>query len=538
MEPSELSSPLLKTPPKTALGRALDVLLQPLAIDVRSLAAYRIAIAAMLLVDLASRSVDLVDHYTDRGVFPRTARIAVDHSEYFQGLTRYEWSLHMLSGEPWAQAVLFLLAALFALGMLVGYRTRFCTAASWLFLVSLQVRNPVLLDAGDTLVRVIMFWSMFLPLGAAASVDRRRRPEAAPRREVLSIASAAMLLQIAMVYWCTAAAKSGPTWTQEYSAVYYVLSVDVFTKPFGHWLLRFPRLLMGLTMYAYWLEWLGPCAALCPGLARWPRAIVVCCFWVLHAGMALTMELGTLEWFVNAAWLVFLPGVVWDALGRTSCYLRIAQRAASPLAERLRAALDRTVFRRPARPDFRLSKPGAAFVAACLVYVAIGNAREAVPAIRQAVPWPKACSIPGRITGLAQWWRMFAPQPLTYDGWFVMKGVLEDGSEVNLWSPDEPLPLTKPASVRETYRNQRWRRFLMFLWEPDYTEVLRDTARWLQRRWDERYSQGQPGRKVKSVEIVYYVEETLPPGSASPLVTPMILWKSEYEAFLPPPAGG
>ncbi|HUY87672.1 MAG TPA: HTTM domain-containing protein [Pirellulales bacterium] len=534
MEASEQSS----QPREAAARRALRVLLQPLAIDVRSLAAFRIGVATMLLVDLACRAVDLVDHYTDRGVFPRAARLALEHGEIFEGETRYEWSLHMLSGEPWAQAVLFLTATVFAAGMLVGYRTRLCTAASWLLLVSLHVRNPVLIDAGDTLLRAVMFWSMFVPLGAAASVDRRRRPGAGkPRRELLSIGGAALLLQIAMMYWCTAAAKNHPTWHQEYSAVYYALSIDGLTTPFGQSLLHFPTLLRILTIITYWLEWLGPCVALCPGLTRWPRAFTVFAFWILHTGMTLTLEVGVLEWIVNAVWLVYLPGVFWDALGRRAVCRRLAAWSESSLARRIVATLDRTVFRRPARADFRLSRWGAAFVTVCLLYVAGWNVHETFASVKAAVHLPKGWRIPGRAMGLAQWWFMFAPSPMTCDGWFVMKGFLEDGSVVNLWAPDEPLPLTKPASVAETYRNQRWRRFLMYMWEPYYADSLRDLAHWLQRRWDERYSQGRPGRKVKSVEIMYYIEETLPPGSVSPLITPMILWKSEYEEFVPPNPG-
>lgn len=514
-------------------------MLEPLAIDVRSLAAFRIGIATMLLVDLACRAVDLADHYTDRGVFPRAARLALERGEDFAGENRYEWSLHMLNGQTWAQAVLFLIAAVFALGMLAGYRTRLCTAASWLLLVSLHVRNPVVTDAGDTLLRTVMFWSMFVPLGAAASVDRRRRPGAGePRRQLLSIGGAALLLQIAMMYWCTAAAKNHPIWREEHSAVYYALSIDGFATPFAQWLLRFPVLLRALTIVAYWLEWLGPCVALCPGLTRWPRACIVFAFWILHAGMALCLEVGVLEWIVNAVWLAYLPGVFWDALGRLTICRRLAGWRDSSLGRRIVAALDRSVFRRPARADFRLSRLGAAFVSVCLLYVAAWNVHETFASVKEAVHLPQGWRIPGRAIGLQQWWFMFAPSPMTCDGWFVMKGFLEDGSVVNLWSPDEPLPVAKPDSVAATYINQRWRRFLMCMWEPYYSDSLRDLAHWLQWRWDERYSLGQPGRKVKSVEIMYYIEETLPPGTVSPMITPMILWKSEYEEFLPPNPGG
>src|SRR3712207_8613651 len=40
--------------------------------DLRSLAAFRIVLALVVLSDLASRATDLVVHYTDDGLMPRT----------------------------------------------------------------------------------------------------------------------------------------------------------------------------------------------------------------------------------------------------------------------------------------------------------------------------------------------------------------------------------------------------------------------------------------------------------------------------------
>jgi len=512
--------------------RAARGLIQPLAIDVRSLAVYRIGVAAMLLVDLASRARDLADHYSDRGAFPRTARIAFDHAPMFGGHPRFGWSLHMLSGETWAQAVLFAAAACFAAGMLVGYRTRLCTIASWLFLVSLHARNPLVLDAGDTLLRTIMFWSMFLPLGAAISVDRRLGPASgSQRREVLSIGGAALLLQIAIMYWCTAFAKYVPVWNRDYLAVYYVLNVDAIVKPWGRWLLQFPDALRWLTFCTYWLEWLGPAIALAPCLARWPRACVVFAFWALHSGMALTIQLGILPWIVMVAWLAFLPSVVWDTLGRFWGETTRRAFGHQPTIGRFVATLDRSLFRRPAAPDFRLGRLRGAFVAAILGYTVVWNVSETFCSGRDEFQLPPAWRLPAQITGLEQWWFMFAPAPMTNDGWYVLKGVLEDGSVVNLWAPGEPLPAAKPKQVGATYRNQRWCRYLMCLMEPTYDIFLPDFAHWLQRRWDERYAAGRPENRVKSVEIIYQLEETPAPDDVRPTVMPVILWKSEYEAF-------
>ena len=60
------------------------------AVDVRSLALFRVALGALLLADLVVRSFDFRAHYTDIGVLPRWALLQHQSEWYF--------SLHMTSG--------------------------------------------------------------------------------------------------------------------------------------------------------------------------------------------------------------------------------------------------------------------------------------------------------------------------------------------------------------------------------------------------------------------------------------------------------
>ncbi|OYR43122.1 HTTM domain-containing protein, partial [Halorubrum sp. Hd13] len=144
-----------------AVDRLSAALAARVAVDLRALAAFRIGLATLLLADLARRSRSLTAFYTDYGVLPRRAYV-VDYST-----TPLP---HTLSGEPWAAALLFAVAGAFALALLVGYRTRAVTLVSWLLLLSVQARNPMVLNAGDSLLRMLLFWSVFLPLGARWSV--------------------------------------------------------------------------------------------------------------------------------------------------------------------------------------------------------------------------------------------------------------------------------------------------------------------------------------------------------------------------------
>jgi hypothetical protein len=86
--------------------------LEIFAADVRSLAALRIVLAVIVLVDLAGRARNLLAHYTDDGVLPR--HILLDEA----GILRP--SLNWIGGTTVVQALLFGITALAAVALLVG----------------------------------------------------------------------------------------------------------------------------------------------------------------------------------------------------------------------------------------------------------------------------------------------------------------------------------------------------------------------------------------------------------------------------------
>ena len=114
-------------------------------------------------------------------------------------------SLHFLDGTADFQGALFVIAGLFALALLVGWWTRLATAASWFLLTSLHARNPMVLQGGDTLLRLLLFWGLFLPLGRAGRWTAWRRGGRPPGDAEVSAGSAALVLQVCFVYWFSAA---------------------------------------------------------------------------------------------------------------------------------------------------------------------------------------------------------------------------------------------------------------------------------------------------------------------------------------------
>lgn len=276
-------------------------------LDLRSLAAFRIGLSLVILTDLYTRFGNLTAHYTDGGVMPLALLADIGK--------RWHWSLHAISGQPIIQILLFGIATFMALLMLVGYRTRLATIASWVLLISLHNRNPVLIFAADDVLRALMFWAMFLPLGGSYSIDNALNSSSRnlPQR-IVSGATVALIFQQCFIYIFSAAFKTkSPVWI-EGSAVYYSLSFDQYATAFGHFLLNFQPLLKLFTYVTLVLEWVGPLLLFIPFRNSFFRMCAVVTFISLHAGFGLTLNLGIFPFLSIFSWLAFLPSDFWDGL--------------------------------------------------------------------------------------------------------------------------------------------------------------------------------------------------------------------------------
>ena len=115
----------------------------------------RIAVGFVLLTDLFIRSISIKAFFTDEGVLP------IDVLKQYNWSPNY-YSFHALSGDLWWQVVLFLINALCIVLLMIGYRTRVFTFICWVFITSLQNRNPFILQGGDDMLRLLLFWAIFL----------------------------------------------------------------------------------------------------------------------------------------------------------------------------------------------------------------------------------------------------------------------------------------------------------------------------------------------------------------------------------------
>ncbi|MGK7959168.1 hypothetical protein [Crocosphaera sp.] len=291
-------------------------------LDLRSLAVFRIGLALVVMADLFSRFRGISAHYTDQGVLPREAL----HSNLLGSfialqpapnslLPPWYWSFNLLNGSLGFQVLLFIIAFILCLFLLVGYRTRLAVIAIWALNISLQNRNPALIFAGDDVLRAMLFWSMFLPLGCAYSIDSalNSNPKPLPKK-VMNVATLAFMVQLIFIYtWSAAYKTKSDLWWPDGDAVYYSLHFDQYATEFGHFLLGFPLpILELLTFGALIFEWIGPFLILIPVRTAFFRCLAIISFILLHIGFELCFAIGVLSYLSIVNWLALLPTEIWD----------------------------------------------------------------------------------------------------------------------------------------------------------------------------------------------------------------------------------
>jgi hypothetical protein len=424
----------------------------PFVLDLRALALLRMGTAAVVLLDLGIRSTDLEAHYSNIGVLPLS--VLLDHA-----WTPYQFSLHAASGLWQVQAILFGVAALVTGALLLGYHTRLATLVSWVLLISLQNRNPMIGQGGDDLLRMLLFWGFFLPWGRVWSWDARHTPPPA-RYDYASAATVAYIVQLALLYWCTALLKSGTEWTHEGTALYYALSLDQLLLPVGRLLYPHPDLLRVLTFATWYTELLLPIALFIPVGVQWWRLLVLVVLFGFHLGISLTLFVGIFFLINMVSVLGLVPPVVLDwltpRLGPHAARARQWHARLPAWQAPWRLRIERTW---PVPPSHRSLWRAVreTVVVSVLFYVCWWNLDDVggKPGrwMSDATRWV------GYLVRIDQHWGMFAPSVFKEDGWYMLEGTTTAGQVLDLNRGGVPASYAKPTAVVALFKNDRWRKY-------------------------------------------------------------------------------
>lgn len=270
---------------------------------------------------------------------------------------------------------------LFALPFALGYKTRLATILTWLS-TRAAFWGGAATDYGMVITQLMLFWSMFLPLGDACSLDRRGKPPEPPRN-VLSMASAAFLIQLFVVYFSAGITKNLDDWLYDPVALEVILRNPRFGTGLGQYLAaHYPGLLGVLSVATILVEVVGPFLLFVPTPNQWGRTVLAVTYIAFHVGLILTMDLGLFPFICIAAWVAVLPAPVWNWLGARLAWGPPSQLAVVPWS------------------------PVQIFVAAAILFVFFANAVSLNRGWYEYTP-VQVIYDAGKPLGLPQQWIMF-----------------------------------------------------------------------------------------------------------------------------------
>lgn len=393
-----------------------------LSIDTRTLGFARIAIASMLLFDLAKRTTELSIWYSETGLIPNSMLDA-------HPLKPYGYSFLFYVHSDVGVRIAFVLIAVVYLCFLFGFFTRFFHVLSFICLVSLQIRVDLVANGGDFVFCDLVLWTAFLPLGATFSIDAWRRRKAgkpAERSPHVSWAVLVALIQLAVIYYFNAVHKNGETWMHG-TAVYWLAQQERIVTGFGFWMRENLPLwvFQFLTYFSLVVEYLLPWLILSPWGRPWTRRAAIVGIWALHIGIAVVSNVGLFSFVMLAYSMLLISSEDWDWLQNK---LIVRRGDKSRLVQAL--ALPPSDGSIPRRSPFRwVTAP----ILAYLFVVATSQVLIENPAVPKFMrleqpEWIRASVM---IFRLNQGWKMFAKDAPRDDMWVVIDAVTEDGRHID-----------------------------------------------------------------------------------------------------------
>lgn len=394
------------------------------AIDLRALAALRIWLGTMVLLFIFNQigSIDLL--YTDKGILPRSLGRQLLGDGF--------WSLLWFDGPVGDIRIILIATGVMAGAYALGYQTKLINLLLLVLLWSIQIRNPLILTGGDVLLRMLLFWTLFLPVNKVWSIDASQSENKNDRWKIANIATMAIMFQIVFMYFFTGVAKLNAFWLNG-DAIQYAMNLEMSVKPLGRWLAGYPKLMYFGTIATLFAEIMTLFLMFIPRVNLFNRGMLLGFFLMMHVGIWLTLSIGLFSLTAIGAWLIFVPSDVFNTF------------FGQPVG------FDEKRFY---RSPFELAGRIANIMAAVfLVYITLQNS------LLVFLPPQSLATLQlfGRATMTIQQFHMFAKPPL-FSPWFEYNAQLDSGERVDIFYPERGNTVVKPESVYSYMQNQNWRR--------------------------------------------------------------------------------
>lgn len=444
-------------------------------------------------------------HYTNYGILPLSA------------LFRYAWnpsyfSIYTGASSEGIITLLFILNLFCIIGLLIGFRTKLFTFLCWVFLLSLHNRNPLIQQAGDDLMRLLLFWGLFLPWGNRFSLDAILSKKKQQPTEITSWACIGYLLLLFSVYFFSALHKSSPEWTTDFTALYYALSLDMILFPAGKILYQHESILKALTAITFYVELLLPFVLFLPFFIKQFRVLFIMVLTLLHIGIAMSINVGLFPLICITAMLGLIPPGFYKKI---KIIVKGIPFFSSFSANKhfIRGNFE-SIFPHFTRPEeeviprydssfkrFKVKNILKSLLAVFFIcYMLIWNIRTLKIEIPEfGINWI------GHFLRIDQYWSMFAPAVFKDDGWFVLEGTTEEGDKIDIQQEGMSVDYYRPDYIAGTYKNDRWRKYsenILFIRNSHYRRYF---CSYMLNNWNRTHPE-----KIRHLEVIYMKIPSLP----------------------------
>lgn len=386
--------------------------LQYLIPSLYSLALFRIILGVSLLYNLIIIRLPYVkEFYGKNTLIPKKMMIEMNGVYSFS-------ILNIIQSDGFAYLLIWvtILAAIF---FTIGYKTKIAGVVSLFGFWSLLQAGSKFAFGFDLYTFQVLFWGIFLPLGAELSVDSRMTKSF--KKPSLSI-SLVLLIQITCIYFFTGLAKYGITW-QNGTAIKAMLSDSFSVTPLSKIMINQTFLTKALTYFTLIFEILSPIMIFAKFKNQILRYLLIIILLGFHLTIFSMYNVANFSITGIAVAIFLIPNGFWYYLGcKNSFYQNISPTYKSSFYKYLAIIfcvfssyiiIEKNIFFSTKHTLWK-NNFSSAWVSNNLKFLDIPS--------------------PITISFFYQYWKMFAPNPPYYLGWFALEEKNRDDNFIDLFT--------------------------------------------------------------------------------------------------------
>jgi hypothetical protein len=389
-----------------------------LTLDQRSLGLFRVLLGFNLIYDILWKWCTIGDFVGVKGVFDihfLTDKIFVNND------------LHTIISyfpNQFSVYAFLVFSLLVFLAYTLGIKARYAGIIAFFCYLNICDANLFLVVGYQNILIVLLGWSIFLPIDARFSLLPHSK-----QLPMMPIAVLGILLQISLIYFIAAFAKSGMAW-HDATAVDMVLSSKFYQKSTALWLLQYPFATSALSYATIIFEYSIPILLFLPFFNNNARILAAIQILLFHWGLFLFVDVGNFHLVSLCTAAILLPASVWK-----NKYLPAPAQA--PIISRLELRLRQYII--------AITLFG---VIICSIFQLKTFRPQLVPDFDKNIVLngiKDAYLVHSKMTlFFRQRWSYFAPNPSQEMGWLKLAGQKNDYNWINL---NNGLALDKDSNV-------------------------------------------------------------------------------------------